>query len=391
VPYTEALGGSTILTPKYDSAPVIYQDLVTQLNTAIANITKGQAASATTTKVLSSADPMFAGDMNRWKRFANSLKLRLLVKMAGVASLSSFTTPQFAAFDNTIGIIVEDATVNPGYLKQAGRLAPIYSSLAANETNTRTATSVLPTRYVYAYYNGGKIQDAGRGAVVYRLYPNTATNQLGQETLASTVVPPAGSTAFYTGTDFDTPGLGAVKGPSQSQVIMLMAEARFVRAEAIARGYITGNAQTDFEAGIVASFRYLYKNQTDVVDASKTTALTTALEDYKTNNPTTYLVNYNLATTFDQRLEAIITQKYIAFNLINMDEAFAEYRRTGYPFSSTSTADPIRSFASIQSRSTSPDKLINRLPYPQSEYNVNSANVPQNVDIFTAKVFWDVN
>ncbi|RYE18553.1 MAG: SusD/RagB family nutrient-binding outer membrane lipoprotein, partial [Sphingobacteriaceae bacterium] len=167
VPYSEALTGSTVLTPKYDSAPVIYQDLVTQLNTAIANITKGQAASTTTTKVLSSADPMFAGDMNRWKRFANSLKLRLLVKMAGVASLSSFTTPQFATFDNTIGIIVEDATVNPGYLKQGGRLSPIYGSLAASETNVRAATSILPTRYVYAYYNGGKIQDAGRGSVVY--------------------------------------------------------------------------------------------------------------------------------------------------------------------------------------------------------------------------------
>lgn len=408
VPYTEALQGASILTPKYDTGADIYQALVGELNTAIANITAGQAASSTTTKILGASDPMFGGDMDRWKRFANSLKLRLLVKMRGVAATSGFATTQFASFDNTLGVLQEDAVVNPGYLKQGGRLAPVYASLGGNENDQRVATSILPTRYAYGFYNGNKLSDAGRGSVIYRLFPNTATNQLGQETLASTVVPPAGFTAFYTGVDYLTPGLGAVKGPAQGQPIMIVAEARLLRAEAYLKGYLSGDAKAEFEAGIAASFRYLYKNQTGIVDASKTTALTTAVADYKAANPVlsttasyAYLVNYDLTATplsadynkdvAARRLEAIITQKWIALNEISHDEAFAEYRRTGWPYNSANNATPVTSMASIQSRSTSPDKLISRLPYAQSEYNLNSANVPQNVDIFTAKVFWDVN
>ena len=403
VPYTEALKGLGMLTPKYDKGSDVYKALVTELNTAIAAITAGQAQPSTSapTKVTGAADPMFGGTtlnerlgltgMELWKKFANTLKLRLLVKMAAVPETSAFANTELASWNATLGIIPDDALVNPGYTKQGGRLAPVYNSLAADENNNRRVTSVLPTRYVYAFYNGGKLSDVGRGSVIYRLFPNTATNQLGQENLASSVVPPSGSTAFYTGADFNTPGLGAVKGPAQGQPIMILAEALLIKAEAESRGLIAGTAQTDFDAGITASFRYLYKNQTNVVDGTKTTALTTALADYKAANAASYLVNYNLATTAAQRLEAIITQKYIALNQISHDEAFAEYRRTNYPVSATTTTNPVASFASIQSRATSADKLITRVPYPQSEYNVNPANVPQNVNIFTAKVFWDLN
>ena len=424
VPYTEALKGASVLTPKYDDPTVIYQDLVAQLNTAITNITAGQAASSTTTKITGAQDPMFGGDMDSWKKFANTLKLRLLLKMESAASTKAFATTQFASFNTALGVITEDAIVNPGYLKQGGRLAPIYGSLGGTETDARVATSILPTKYVVGFYSGNKLSDAGRGSVIYRAYPSNQSNQLGQETLASTVVPPSTSTAFYTGADYSTPGLGAVKGPSQGAVVMLLAEANFLKAEAYLFGYLSGNAKTAFEDGIVASFRYLYKNQAGTVDGTMaaqlvprvaTPTVTThigeieALAAYKDANlpqSTTaqsysYLVDWDLTTAVNsgdlnkdvtqRRLEAIITQKYIALNLIAMDEAFAEYRRTTYPYSSPSTANAFTSMASLQSRSTSPDKLLTRLPYPQTEYNVNGANVPQNVDIFSAKVFWDNN
>jgi len=409
VPYTEALKGIAVLTPKYDKATDIYKDLVTQLNAAIAAITAGQAQPATSapTKLVGSADPMFGADMDKWKRFANSLKLRLLVKMASAPETLTFATTEFASFDNTLGLITDDAVVNPGYAKQSGRLAPVYNSLAADETNTRRVTSILPTIYVYSFYNGTKLLDAGRGGVIYRSYPNTQKNQLGQENLASSVIPPAGSTAFYTGADFDTPGLGAVKGPAQAQPVMLLAEAKFVQAEARLKGFIPGSAQDAFNFGITASFRYLYKNQTGVVDATRAepgvttgvlpdaTAIPAngtsgALTKYRTDNAS-YLVHYESAVGAAQQLEAIITQKYIALNEIAHDEAFAEYRRTGWPRNAPTSTDPALNMASLQSRATSTDKLITRVPYPQSEYNVNSANVPQNVNIFTAKVFWDQN
>jgi len=386
VPYSEALKGNMLLTPKYDNAADIYKDLVAQLNASITAINAGQAGTSTAS-VISSGDPMFAGDMNKWKQFANTLKLRLLIKMAGVADLTSFTTPEFAAFDNTIGVITDDAIVNPGYQKQSGRVNPLYRSIGSDENNTRVATSNLPSTWIYSFYNGTKLTDPGRGSVVFRLFPNTATNQLGQENLPSTIVPPAGSTAWFTGADYNTPGLGAVKGPSQGQVLVLNAEAKFLQAEAYARGYMTGSAATAFNDGITASFTYLFKNQAGTVDASKNVA--TAVSTYQTQNGESRLVNFALATTPAQQVEAIITQKYIAMNVINCDEAFAEFRRTTYP--AISGNSPTSTFASIQSASTSPDKLITRLPYASSEYSLNPSNVPQNVNFFTAKIFWDVN
>jgi hypothetical protein len=385
VPYFEALKGAEFITPKYDKGADIYKDLVAQLNLSIEQIKNADASK--TASISGEADPLFRGDMVEWQRFANTLKLRLLVKMAPVPELSSFATTEFASFDNTLGIIHDDALVNPGYAKQATRLNPTYNFLAADENNNRRVTSSLPTKWIYSFYDGKKLTDPGRGSVTFRNFPNTATNQLGQENLASTIIPPAGSTAWYTGADFNTPGLGVAKGPAQGQVIMLLTEARLLLAEAITRGYLAGNASSEFNEGIKSSFSYLFEDQTGAVVGDVNAAFTTYLND----NVSSYLVNFNLAVTPEQKIEAIITQKYIAMNVINCDEAFAEFRRTGFPKIVNGSADPLLTFASLQSTSTSPDKLITRLPYPQIEYTLNQANVPQNVNIFSEKIFWDLN
>ena len=387
VPYFEALKGAEFLTPKYDKAADIYKDLVAQLNLSIEQIEAAETAEGIAS-ISGEADPMFGGDMEEWKRFANTLKLRLLIKMAPVPELSGFATTEFAAFDNALGIIHDDALVNPGYTKQGGRLNPTYNLLAADENNNRRVTSALPTDWIYSFYDGTKLIDSARGSVVFRDYPNTATNQLGQENLKSDVIPPAGSTAWYTGRDFNTPGLGAVKGPAQGQVIMLLSEAEFLLAEAITRGYLAGDAKAAFEAGIRSSISYLFEDQTGAVSAADVNA---ALATYLTDNENSFLVNFDLATTPEQRIEAIITQKYIAMNVINCDEAFAEFRRTGFPRIVNGSSNPVLTFASLQSTATSPDKLISRLPYPQVEYTLNQGNVPQNVNIFTQKIFWDLN
>lgn len=396
VPYFEALKGAEFLTPKYDKGADIYKDLVAQLNLAIEQIEAGETAEGVVS-ISGEADPMFGGDMVKWKRFANSLKLRLLVKMAAVPELSGFATTEFAAFDTTLGLIQDDALVNPGYTKQGGRLNPTYNLLAADENNNRRVTSAIPTDWIYSFYDGTKLEDESRGEVVFRNFPGTATNQLGQENLASNVIPPAGSTAWYTGADFNTPGLGAVKGPAQGQVIMMLAEAKFLEAEAMVRGYLPGDAGAAFDAGVTASFRYLYKDQTGVVNGD----IPALVQAYKTANAGRYLVDWSATASpaagdynmdvVQRRIEAIITQKYIAMNVINCDEAFAEFRRTNYPRIVNGSADPTLTFASLQSTSTSPDKLITRLPYPQVEYTLNQGNVPQNVNIFSEKIFWEVN
>lgn len=388
VPYSEALKGSEFLTPKYDKAETIYQDLVKELNESIKAITDAQAKN-TTIPITATADPIFKGNMTNWKKFANTLKLRLLIKLAGVPATQSFATTQFSSFDNSLGFITDDATANPGYIKEDGRQAPVFNSLAFAANGTaRQITSRIPSKWMFGFYSGAKLNDKYRGSVIYRLFPNTPVNQMGDESVGVPAAP-AGTTAFFTGANGTVTALGVAKGPTQDQPIMIKAESDFLQAEAIVRGYLTGNAQTAFDNGITASFRYLYKNATNTVEATKDVAGDVVL--YKADNPTSYLVNFDLALTTNEKLEAIITQKYIALNLIASDEAYSEFKRTGFPTIVNGSLDPLLTFASRQSTSTRSDKLVSRILYPQSEYNLNPANAPGGIGLFTSRIFWDLN
>ena len=387
VPYSEALKGNQNLTPKFDKGQDVYQDLVKQLDTAMIAITAGQADPAVNS-LKSSADPMFGGDMDRWKRYANTLKLRLLIKMAGVPELQSVTGPAFASFDTSIGFLTSDAVVNPGYVK-TDRPNPTYNALAYSTTGATQQTSRIPTKWMYSFYNGVKLTDPYRGGAVYRSFPSSIVNQLGDE---STGVPqaPASGTSWSVLTDNnDSDAIGITKGPAASQIVMTAAESFFLQAEAYERGYLSGNAQTAFDNGIVASFTYLYKDASNTVAAGKDVAADVAA--YKAANNTSYLVNYELAASQAQRIEAIITQKYIALNMISNDEAYNEFRRTAYPAIVNGSLDPVRTFASRQSTSPRADKLPSRLLYPQNEFNLNPTNVPTGVDQFNSKIFWDIN
>lgn len=390
VPYTEALKGTNNLQPKYDDAVSVYKACIADLSKAIADITAAQAA-PTTNPVPVSADPMFggsttAGGMDNWKKFANTIKLRMLIKMAGVPAQSAYATSEFAALNTSVGFLTTDAVVQPGYEK-TNRPNPAYTSFGFAANGTNVITSRIPSRWIYSFYNGNKLADPGRGSVIYRNFPNTPINQLGDESAGVPAALSAGSS--WNTTNNATNALGVAKGPTQAQPVMLAAESRFLQAEAYARGYLTGNATTEFNAGITASFTYLYKNVNNVVDASKNVAADVAT--YQTNNATSPLVNFALAITPAEQIEAIITQKYIALNMVNNDEAFNEFRRTGFPRIVNGSLDPLLTFASRQSISTRPDKLPARVLYPQEEYNLNPTNAPAGINKFSSLIFWDLN
>ncbi|RZK55305.1 MAG: SusD/RagB family nutrient-binding outer membrane lipoprotein, partial [Pedobacter sp.] len=187
-----------------------------------------------------------------------------------------------------------------------------------------------------------------------------------------------------------TEARGLLKSRVMGLLFFSSAETHFLLAEAALKGHVlSGSALTNFESGIKASYNYLNKSGT-VTTSSTAAVLDTYLNTYKTNNSTSYLVNYNLATTDAERLEAIITQKYIALNFVNGFEAWQEYKRTGFPRVSGTAATT--TFASTQSVGTTPDRLPVRSLYPTTEYNLNP-NVPPaaSIDAFTTKIFWDNN
>jgi hypothetical protein len=378
VPYTEALKGADVLTPAYTDAKVIYKDLADELDKAIATINTGDNTPGVTP--LGNSDVMFKGDVVKWKQFANTLKLRILLHGNGKVDFSNTTF-------STDGFLTTDALINPGYTRDNGRQNPKWNTWAFGYTGTDGNKAWMPNTFVFSFYNGQKLSDPKRGAAIYYNYPTTGTNRLGVE---GTGIQSSPSGSFWypsTNRDGKTAGnvTGVLKGPEAGMPVITAAESYFLQAEGVVRGLITGDAKALFESGITASFRYLYMKPDGTISGNPAADAAAYIAD----NSTSPLVNFDLAVSTDQKIEAIITQKYIALNMVNSDEAWNEYRRTHYPtLVNTAGATGTQTFASSVSESTRPDRLPTRILYPTSEGSYNSTNVPKNISPFTSLVFW---
>lgn len=389
VPYSEAFQGNANLLPKYDKAQDIYADLASKLDAAVAFFKSTSTASPQFT----SADVMFGANTTNWARFANTLKLKLVIKGKGKVTFANETI-------DAVGVLTDDAIVQPVFTRIDGKQNPMWNTWAYNAAGQAVGTSgtqFIPTDFVLTFYDGYKLNDPERANVTFANGLAVPTNQLGDENNPPVGVAPSSwvlrpTVGSISSTNYR--GVGIVKGPSAGQPIMLLAEAKFLEAEAIVRGLMTGNAKVSFEEGIMASYNYLYKNENDVISATIPSA--TYLATYKADNAGEYLADFDLATTDDQKIESIITQKYIAFNFLFGHEAWNEYRRTGYPSiidPSTNapyinnTANARNTFVSIRSLATTADRLPTRYLYPNTEFAYNAANVPA-VNSFTSKIFW---
>jgi len=378
-PYTDALKGANNVTPKYDKATDIYKSLGDLLDAGLTVF--ATPTNPATSAAFIKADVMFGGDKTRWAKFANTLKLRMVLRAGNKVAFTKTT------FDTAVGFLTEDATVNPGYTKVSGKQNPTWNRFAytfANATVT-LGGQYPPTPFVRAFYDGTKLTDVTRANLVYKVGVAAVTNQLGNtvQSAGRGAVP----NSWFRGTSATAyESIGIFKGFDAAQPVFLLADAYFLQAEANVRGILTGDAQANFNSGIDASFRYLNKNAANAVTAGKAPATEGAA--YRTANATKYLANFALATTTEQKIEAIITQKYIALNFLFGDEAWNDYRRTGYPVSNSSPgAAPAETIVSIATESTAPDRLPARLQYPDTEFKYNSANVP-TIDKYTTKIFW---
>ncbi len=380
VPYSEALQGAKELTPKYDKAEDIYKDLVVQLDMAIATIHASETAVGL--QEIGSKDVMFKGNMTKWIQFANTLKLRIINRAKDKIDFSTVT------FDPA-GFLTTNAMVNPGYVRDNNRQNPKWSTWGFSNTGSDGNKAWMPNTFVMSFYNGTKLTDPDRASAIYYQYPSTGTNRLGNE--GNNVVSSPSGSFWYPSTNRDGKTAGAttgvLKGPTASMPIITAAESYFLQAEAVVEGLITGDAKSLFENGIKASFGYLLMKE-DMVAIPEAT-INTAFADYLADNEDSYLVNFDEAASDEQKIEAIITQKYIALNMVNADEAWNEYRRTGYPrIISTAGATATQTFASSVSESTRPDRLPARVLYPSTEGSYNSSNVPKDINVFTSNIFW---
>ena len=157
-------------------------------------------------------------------------------------------------------------------------------------------------------------------------------------------------------------------GAMQSQTIYPSYESLFLYAEAVARGWIPGNAQTALNAAITESFVW-----TGVPNAANAAATYMAANVGITT----------LTSDLDSNIQKIAFQKYLANTNVDPLESFLDINRLHFLTDN--------SYISTYSAKIGGGILPLRLLYPQSEYTTNATNVPKEVigDIFTKKLFWE--
>jgi len=377
IPYTQALQSTANIRPKYDKDIAIYEDLAKQLDTA-ATIFKANIGKVASSDV--SFDIVYGGDLRKWGKLANTLKLRLLLRQSEISGRATYIKAEVAKIDaNGLGYIAagETANVQPGYLNSDGKLNPFYANFGYTAASSKTLQSGHQY-YLAAAYSLNFYKDNGDP----RLGRFFTTINEGKDTTNTYVGHPFGPTA----TNAEKPEFISAIGPglvsfsgdaTKPQPLITDFESLFIQAEAAQRGLIAGDAKSLYTSAVTQSFIAL---------------------DLTADNATTYMASRPVAnwddvantgsstsaegTSYDNKLVLIIKQKWASLNGFNDIEAWCDYRRLGLP------ADiPISNNSAATTR-----KIPVRMPYPQSEYNYNPQNVAAEglISQFTSKVFWDV-
>jgi hypothetical protein len=371
-PYSEAFKGVGNIAPKFDNAQAIYEDLIKQLDTAITEIRANAFAPAFT-----SSDISFNGNRTRWVQFANSLKMRILIRQSRVIGRDTYIITEVnKAAATTEGFLPSgvDVTVNPGYLASAGKQNPFYENWGYNAAGTIQALARFPRPTTFLFNTLIATDDTFR---LKRL----ASPKGGYDTarfvpLGNYVGVPFGASSGYLSqaTSYLGPSV-IVKGEfARPMYLMLAAESFFLLAEAKQRYgaavTLPMTAQQYYEQGVRESFRVTGTSATyDPIYGNVATRLLTSGKD---------LADWSASP---DKLKAIWMQKWIALVNYSGLEAWAEFRRTNFP--------PLPPSASAPAGT----KLPVRLFYPSSEVASNAANTPVQGPntIFDNRIFWDVD
>jgi hypothetical protein len=343
IPYTNALGGSETPNPTYDDAQAIYDDLIVQLSAAIDLL--NQAEENELAVLPTDDDAMFGGDLTSWKQFANSVKLRILTRESDVKDPSYITQELAAITAEGSGYITEDVVVNPGYSNQEDKQNPYWEDFGRDPAGTRTMTHLATSAsdFIINYLN-----NTGDFRIDY-IFEEPATGHLGV---------PQGITAdnaVYHPDLVSNLGEGILQGADQGSIIYTLAEAYLNQAELALKGF-GGDPKALYEEGVAASFSTLGAPN---------------VEGYLAQNVEN--VNYDASS---DKLEAIITQKWLATLALTAEQSWFDHSRTGYPVGLPVSQEVPNLVRPV------------RLSYPASEVGGNSLNKPAQPDVYTTKVFW---
>jgi hypothetical protein len=367
--------GSGSLTTAYDSQEAVYDSMFSALNYGI-SVLSAFVQKFPGQKPMEKYDLVYAGDYVKWIRFANSLKLRLAMRIVYVNAAKA---KQYAeeAISNSYGVITDNkdnAILETG--KGVNFNNPLYI-ICFNFDDVRMGANM--ESFMKGYNDP-------RASSMFEKAPDGQYH--GIRTGIS--IP---NKASYT-KPFSTLNIKA-NTPIRW---MSAAEMFFLRAEGAARGWnMGGTAQSLYETGITTSFDQWGASgiATYLADATSRAAAYTDIGTAATTNNigatssalSTVTIKWNEPDGFELKLEKIITQKWIAM-YPDGQEAWSEFRRTRYP----------KVFPVVLNQSAGTiisNTQIRRLPFPQTEYQSNAEGVATGLSLLSGpdnggtRLWWD--
>ncbi|MCP4311536.1 MAG: SusD/RagB family nutrient-binding outer membrane lipoprotein [Bacteroidetes bacterium] len=351
IPYSEALMADDVenpnIFPKYDSQQSIYADLIVQLKAANAMIDVDEN--------IGGSDLVFSGDMMKWKKYANSLLLRVYMRMSRVDPTTAQAGIEEIAGNSTSYPVIDDATdaaFKYWLPEDATYRSPFYM---LDTPEQRAVQQNSMAEYIVEFMK------ARNDTVRLAVYADTAANN--GEFLGL----PLGTLGFNA-PDLSLEGVEEFQSDDTPTRLFRYSEVLFIYAEAALNGWNVGmTAEEAYNAAIQASF--------DEYGIE--------IGDYLSEP------NVDFNSGADQR-ELIGDQKWCAM-FPDGYQAFAEIRRTGYP-TYVATTEPVESLYPGNG-------VMSRLPYPYAEAIDNPdalaaalAAQPGIIDEkFGAGVWWDID
>jgi hypothetical protein len=364
IPFLEAGEGflTNNVTPRYDAQQDVYESILTELDEASAGL---DAA-----KPIEAQDALYGGDIIKWKRFGYSLLLRAAMRLTKVdlakaqqyaakaaaggvmqSNADNAFIRHTAAFTNAVGNTLNSTEANNYYLTET------FVNYLKSTKDPRLAS--IAVRYVGAK-NGAE-------QVATRVNKDT-TVQIGMpmgydNASIASVVTAKGLASFYDFSQLDRNRMGKNDAPN---FLVTYAQTQLLLAEAAVRGWVQGDAAALYSNGIKAHMEQL----SSYVDAAVPAA---SINTYLAANPLDPA----------KALEQINTQYWVA-SFLNGPEAFANFRRSGFPNL------PPNPYPGKDIQGT----FIRRLTYPDAEFSVNSGNIQeaisrQGVDKLDTRIWWD--
>lgn len=369
IPYTQVGLGS--LSSAYDSQETVYKAFFQELTDAINVLTDFVRRNPNSTP-LKAYDMVYNGDFTEWIKFANSLKLRLALRISYVDPTSAKTYAE-EAVSHPIGLIT--ANSDNAALKSANGVV-IKNPLEVmwNEyTDTRMGASM---QSILTGYTDPRIS-----AYFQQVTINSIAGYYGVRTGISIT----NKTPYL---PFSSP-----KASISDPIVWITAsEVAFLKAEGALKGWAMGKtAQALYEDGIRLSFDQAQVSGADTYIINSTSIpanyVNPTIPTQNVSAASNITIKWDESAIYETKLERIITQKWIAL-YPNGQEAWAEFRRTGYPKMFPVVANNSGGIINSQT-------LIRRIPFPPSEYLNNAKNIIGAITLLggpdngSTKLWWD--